>query len=356
MQPDPVSQFLTIPEIIRAAEHNLPPEIWDYASGGADTETTLRRNRVAMERFALCQRVLAGVPQRDTSTTFLGHQLSTPVMLAPVGGMTSFDVNGALAAARVAEQMGTIAFVSTVTAPVLEEVAAGVSTPLVFQLYAYGDRDWVKGIVRRAERAGYVALCLTADTAVYGRRDRDLINRYFPRKAGRERPNLEGLIGPGPDAYQASLTWDYLAWLRDLTSLPLILKGVMVPDDAVRAVEHGVDVVYISNHGGRQLDHAPATIEVLSEIAQAVAGRAEVLVDSGFQRGTDVLKGLALGARAVLIGKLMVWGLGAGGEAGLARALEILTTEIDVAMGLIGVQSLQEVGPLVIRPALPNDL
>lgn len=352
-----MSEFFTIPEIIRAAEQRLPRQIWDFASGGADTETTLRRNRIAMERYALCQRVLVGVPQRDTSTTFLGHRISTPVMLAPVGSITRFDPNGALAVARVAERMGTIAFVSTVAAPVLEDVAAGVGSPLVFQLYTYGDRDWVKGIVRRVEHAGYVALCLTVDTAVYGRRDRDLENRFFPRQSSGERPNLAGLADGllESDVHRAELTWEYLSWLRDLTPLPLILKGIMMPEDAVRAVEHGVDVIYVSNHGGRQLDHAPASIEVLSEVAQAVEGRAEVLVDSGFQRGTDVLKGLALGARAVLIGKLLVWGLSADGEAGLARALELLTQEIDVAMGLIGIQSLEEIGPSVIRPALSND-
>ena len=350
-----MSEFLTIPEIVRAAEQRLPREIWDFASGGADTETTLRRNHIAMERYVLCQRVLVGVPQRDTSTTFLGHRISTPVMLAPVGSLTRFDPGGALAVARVAERMGTIAFVSTVAAPALEEVAAGVASPLVFQLYTYGDRDWVRGIVRRVESAGYVALCLTADTAVYGRRDRDLENRFFPRLSG-DRPNLAGLPegSLGSDVHQSGLTWEYLSWLRDLTALPLVLKGVMSGEDAVRAVEHGVDVVYVSNHGGRQLDHAPAAIEVLPEIAQAVADRADVLVDSGFQRGTDVVKGLALGARAVLIGKLLVWGLGAGGESGLARALELLTTEIDVAMALIGARNLEEIGPRAVRPALPN--
>ncbi len=353
-----MNDFLTISEIIRAAEQRLPPAVWDYASGGADTETTLRRNRVAMERFALCQRVLAGVRERDTSTEFLGRRLSIPVMLAPVGGLTSFDVNGALAVARAAERAGTCAFISTVTAPGLEEVAAGASCPLVFQLYNYGDRDWAKGIVRRAERAGYIAICLTADTAVYGRRDRDLANRFFPRQRVSERPNLADLpLGSfGPDVYQASLTWEYLSWLRDLTGLPLILKGVMEPEDAVRAVDRGVDVVYVSNHGGRQLDHAPATIEVLAEVVKAVAGRAEVLVDSGFQRGTDVVKGLALGAKAVLIGKLLVWSLGADGEAGLQCALEILTKEIDVTMGLIGVKNVHEIGPHAIRSSLPNSI
>ncbi|MBI4321055.1 MAG: alpha-hydroxy-acid oxidizing protein [Chloroflexi bacterium] len=350
-----MTEFLTIPEIIRAAEEKLPRHLWDFASGGADTETTLRRNRVALERLALCQRVLVDVRERDTSTTFLGKRLSTPVMLAPVGSLGNFHPDASLAVARVAERAGTVAFISTVSPPSLEEVAAGVSSPLVFQLYNYGDRDWVKRIVRRVEAAGYFALCITADVAMYGRRDRDLENRYFPRQAMETRPNLVDVVGglPAVQRNQAGLSWDYLAWLRDITRLPLILKGVMMADDAARAVEHGVDCVYVSNHGGRQLDHAPATIEVLPEIVQAIAGHAEVLVDSGFVRGTDVVKGLAIGATAVLIGKLLMWGLGADGEEGLARALELLTTEIDVAMALIGARSLSEIGPHVLRASTP---
>ncbi|MBI2954443.1 MAG: alpha-hydroxy-acid oxidizing protein [Chloroflexi bacterium] len=350
-----MSEFLTIPEIIHAAEEKLPRPIWDFASGGAETETTLRRNRLAMERYALCQRVLVDVRKCDFSTTFLNHRLSIPVMLAPVGSLTRFAPDGALAAARVAERKGTIAFVSTVSAPSLETVAAGVDGPAIFQLYNYGDRDWVKSIVRRVENAGYCALCLTADTAMYGRRERDLHNRFFPRQVASDRPNLADVNCTHDEAEvnKAGMTWEYLAWLRDQTRLPLILKGVMMADDAARAVEAGVEAIYVSNHGGRQLDHGLATIEVLPEIVQAVAGRAEVLVDSGFVRGTDVIKGLALGAKAVAIGKLMSWGLAADGEAGLERALDLLAREIEVGMALIGATSVAEIGPHVIRPTMP---
>jgi len=350
-----MGEFLTIPEIIRTAEEKLPREIWDFGSGGAETETTLRRNRAAMGQYALRPRVLVDVSQRDTSATVLGRRLSFPVMLAPVGLVTRFDPAGALAAARAAERMGTVSFVSTVAAPPIEEVAAGVSTPQVFQLYNYGDRDWVRSIVKRAERAGYFALCLTADIAVYGRRERDLHNRFFPRLLHGDRPNLVGAADSATleGVYMARLTWEFLDWLRDVTSLPVILKGVMTPEDAERAVEHGVSAVYVSNHGGRQLDHAPGTLEVLPEIVQAVGGRAEVLVDGGFVRGTDVVKGLALGASAVLVGKLLAWGLAAGGEDGLVRALEILKTELDVAMALIGANRVADIGPQSIRPALP---
>lgn len=349
-------EFLTIPEIVRAAKAKLPPNLWDYSCGGAESETTLRRNRSAFDYLAFQPRVLKGVSERDVSTTFLGHRLALPVMLAPVGSIVYFHPDGALACARAAEQAGTATFVGTLSAPSLEEVRAGAKGLLVFQLYVRGDRTWMEQLVRRAERADYSAICLTVDSAVYGRRERDLQNRFFPRER-LGRPNLVGLPeSPGtlaPEAYQAALTWEDVAWLRETTRLPLILKGILSPDDARLAVEHGVDVVYVSNHGGRQLDHAPSTIEVLSEIVQAVRGEAEVIVDSGFLRGTDVLKALALGARAVLIGKLMTWALAAGGEAALVRALELLKVEMTTTMANIGVRSVQELGPHCLRPSAP---
>ncbi len=333
---------MTIPEIIEAAQAKLPQVLWDYASGGAETEATLRRNRSAMERWVFRPKVLVDVRHRDLSTTFLGHRLSLPVMLAPIGSIEFFHPDGALAVTRVVGRVGSIAFVSTMARPDLEAVAAGAEGPLVFQLYVRGDRDWVAAIVRRVEDAGYVGLCATVDSAVYGRRERDLHHRFSPRER-LERPNVGAALMD--EEYQSGWTWQDLAWLRGTTRLPLILKGVLTPEDAVRAVEHGVDVVYVSNHGGRQLDHAPATIEVLGEIAQAVAGRAELLVDSGFIRGTDVLKGLALGARAVLVGKLQAWGLAADGEAGLERALALLREEISTTLALIGVPKVSDLGP-----------
>ena len=345
-----MAEFLTIPEIIEAARAKLPEALWDYASGGAETEATLRRNRSAMERWVFRPKVLVDVRHRDLSTTFLGHRLALPVMLAPIGSIALFDPDGALAVARVAARMGTIAFVSTMALPDLEAVAVGAGGPLVFQLYVRGDRNWVAAIVRRVEQAGYVALCVTVDSAVYGRRERDLHHRFNPREA-LDHPNLAGMVRN--DEYQSGWTWDDLAWLRGQTRLPLILKGVLTPEDAVRAVEHGVDAVYVSNHGGRQLDHAPATIEVLGEIAQAMAGRAELVVDGGFVRGTDVVKALALGARAVLVGKLLTWGLAADGEAGLARALELLHEEISTTLALVGVPKIAGLGPDCVSPAPP---
>jgi isopentenyl diphosphate isomerase/L-lactate dehydrogenase-like FMN-dependent dehydrogenase len=348
--------FLTIPEVVDAARRRLPPHVWDFSVGGSESETTLRRNRAAFESVAFRPRVLRDVSSVDLATTFLGHPLALPVMVARVGSIMQFDPDGALAVARAADRAGTASFVAGVSSPSLEEVRAGSMGPLVFQLYVRGDRDWLARLVRRVENAGYAALCLTLDSAVYGRRERDLHNRFFPRE-GKSRPNVEEPpTGPAarPAAeYQAALTWEDVDWLVGASRLPLVLKGIVTPDDATLAVEHGAAVVHVSNHGGRQLDHAPATIEVLPEIVAAVAGRAEVIVDSGFMRGSDVIKALCLGARAVLVGKLMAWGLAAGGVDGLVRTLEILRSEIGVTMAQLGARSVAELGPDLVRPSAP---
>jgi glycolate oxidase len=348
--------WLTIPEIVQAAHGRLSNEIWDYSCGGAESETTLRRNRSAFDSLAFRTRILRGVAHPDTSTTFLGFRLTLPVMLAPVGSIIHFDDDGALAAARAAERAGTGTFVGTLSSPSMENVRSGAQGPLFFQLYVRGDRGWIEAIVRRAERAGYSAICLTADSGAYGRRERDLHNRFFPRdRAGR--PNLEGLPGNSDgrarEDTQAALTWEDLAWLRSATRLPLILKGVTTAEDAELAIGHGVDVIYVSNHGGRQLDHGPATIEVLPEIVHAVRGRADVIVDSGFMRGTDVVKAIALGAKAVLIGKLQTWGLAAGGARGLQRALELLATEMAIVMTNVGVGTVAEIDSGCLRSTTP---
>lgn len=335
----------TIPEIIAAARQNLSRNVWDYAAGGAESEATLRRNRAAICRHALLPRVLRDVNPRSTRTTCLGLPLALPVMLAPIGAMSWFHPDGAVAAARAAGAAGTICWVSTATNPDLETVAAAATGPLIFQLYVRGDREWMASMVRRVEAAGYAALCVTVDIPVYGRRERDIHNRFLPRQPW---SNLRGRE-PEP-RYQSGLTWDDIAWLRQTTRLPLILKGILAPEDATLAVDHGVAAVVVSNHGGRQLDHAPGTLDVLPAVAAAVAGRAEVLVDGGILRGTDVLKAIALGARAVLIGKLQCWALGAGGEAGVARVLALLQAEIDNAMGNLGVCQLAELGPAYLYP------
>jgi glycolate oxidase len=352
----PADELLTIPEVVAAARRRLPRDHWDFSAGGSESETTLRRNRAAFDALAFRPRVLRDVSRIDPSTTFLGHLLSLPVMLAPVGSITLFDPDGALAVARAADRAGTVSFVAAVSSPSLEEVRAGSTSPLVFQLYVRGDRAWLERLIRRVERAGYDAFCLTLDSAVYGRRERDLHNRFFPRE-DRSRPNIEASPA-GSDArpagdFQAALTWEDVDWIVATSRLPLVLKGIVTPEDATLAVEHGAAVVHVSNHGGRQLDHAPATLEVLPEIVAAVAGRAEVVVDSGFMRGSDVVKAVCLGARAVLIGKLMTWGLAAGGVNGLVRTLDILREELTVTMAQLGARSVDDLGTALVRPAAP---
>jgi glycolate oxidase len=336
-------EFLTLGEIRRAARRNLAPEVYDYMSGGAESETTLRRNKRAMSHYAFQPRVLRDVSQIDITTTFLGWPLALPIMIAPMGGTHRAHPDGTVALTRAAGQVGTISWMSTMTQHSPEEVAAVATTPPVYQLYFRGDNAWGEALIRRVEEAGFKALCLTVDSAEYGRRERDIERRYNVRDHKR------AVEVPDDHTRQASLTWKDVEWLQRTTKLPLILKGIQHPEDARLAVEHGVPVVYISNHGGRQLDHAPATIEVLSEIVDAVGGRAEVVIDSGFQRGTDVLKALALGARAVLIGKAAAWGLGAGGDEGVARTFELLALELRIAMANTGVASLRELNPALVR-------
>ena len=335
-------EFVTLQEIVLAARRNLSPELWDHLSGGSDSETTLIRNRQALDAFALRQRVLVDVSAIDTTTTLLGQTLAIPVFLAPVGAFLGLaHPEGAKAVARAAVARGTTAFVSTAAKPGLEETAAAVSERLIFQLYVRGDRAWVGDILDRARGAGYRALCVTVDRNFYGRRDRDLMSRVAVRE------------GFGDPRYQAMLDWDEVAWMKERMGVPLILKGIATAEDARLAVEHGAEVVYVSNHGGRQLDHGQGSAEVLTEVVNGVAGRAEVLADGGVQRGTDVVKMLALGARAIGLGKLLGWALAAGGEAGLVRMLELMETEIRTTLGLMGVTSLRELGPSWLRPASP---
>ncbi len=338
-------QFMTLPEVRRAAQRNLPREVWDYVSGGAETETTLRRNKRAMSHYVFRPRVLRDVSQIDISTTFLGIPLALPVMTAPMGSLGLVHPEGDVAMARATGRMGTIHWMSTMTASVPEEVAAASEGPVIFQLYFRGDNTWGEEVIRRIEAAGFRGLALTVDSSAYGRRERDIERRYDPRGTGSR------ALNPPMDRgqRQATLTWKDVEWLQRTTTLPLILKGIQCAEDARLAVEHGVPCVYVSNHGGRQLDHAPATIEVLAEIADAVAGRAEIVIDSGFQRGTDVLKALALGARAVCIGKAAAWGLAAAGDEGVARTLELFALELRIAMANTGQARLADVGPELVR-------
>lgn len=326
--------FVTNQEIIIAARRNLDQNVWDYLTGGAESETTMRRNRLGLESLAFRPRVLVDVSKINTSVSFLGHRLRIPVMLAPIGSLQLLVPEGGVAVARAAAEFGTINFVSTVTQPSLEETAAASASPKIFQLYVQGDMKWVENLLGRVKKAGYAALCLTVDTAYYGRRERQMMDRWLPpsrRASGYE--------------HRAAMTWETMDAIKEIGGLPFILKGVATAEDAAIAVEHGVDVIYVSNHGGRQLDHGRGAIDVLPEIVDAARGKAEVVMDGGILRGTDVLKAIALGAKAVAIGKLQGWGLAAAGQAGLVRLLELLEHEILTAMGLLGVRNLSELGP-----------
>ena len=334
-------EFNSLQEIVHAARKKLPQELWDHLSGGSDSETTLRRNRLALDILALRQRVLVNVADIDITTSLLGQSLASPVFLAPVGGFLGMaHPEGAIPVARAAVARRTTAFISTAVKPSFEAAQQAVSEPLIFQLYVRSGREWIEETLDRAKKAGFKALCVTVDRAWYGRRERDLISRANVRE------------GFGDPRAQASITWDDLDWMKAHMDGPLIVKGIATGEDAHLAVDHGADVVYVSNHGGRQLDHGQGSIEVLPEVVEAVNGRAEVLVDGGILRGTDVVKAIALGARAVGVGKLLGWALAAGGQAGIERMLELLDVEIRTAMGLMGVTSLSELNPSWVRPAL----
>jgi glycolate oxidase len=337
-------QFLTLQELVAAARRNLPPGPWSYLIGGAETETTVRRNRLALDSIGFRPRVLRDVSTIDSSAAFLADKVRLPVFLAPIGGLESIVEGGAAAAARGAAAFGVPQMLSSVCQPGLEETAAAAKTLRCFQLYVRGDDAWVDEHVKRAIDHGYTAFCLTVDVAMYSRRERDLVGRFVkPWRA----------TAPAGSTYQSGLSWDQVKHFKDKHSLPLIIKGIATAEDAQIAVQHGVEVVYCSNHGGRQLDHGLGSAAVLPEVVKAVAGRAEVWVDGGFMRGTDVVKAIALGAKMVGLGRLPCLGLAAGGVPGLVRTLEILENEIQTCLGLLGVTSFAELTPQHVAPAPP---
>jgi glycolate oxidase len=340
-------RFQTLHEIVKAARQNLAGGVWDYMAGGAETETTLRRNRQALDSLAFRPRVLRDVSKIDCSSTFFGRTLRIPVMLAPIGGLEAFTPGGAATAARAAHQFGVVQMLSSVCAPGLEATAAAAPEGFrIFQLYVRGDSAWVDEHVKRARDNGFAAFCLTVDTALYSRRERDLARRLVKpwrlRATGQE--------------YQAALNWDDVKRFKDRHDIPLILKGIATAEDAAIACEHGVEVVYVSNHGGRQLDHGRGSMDVLPEVLQAVDGRAGVIIDGGFMRGTDVIKAIAMGAECVGLGRLACCGLAAAGEEGCVRALELLEEEIRVGMGLLGISSLGVVDRTYLHQAAPVTL
>lgn len=324
-----IADAATTGEIIDAAREVLAEDVWDYIEGAAETETTARRNRAALDRLALRPRVLRDVAAVDTATELAGLPLRIPLLLAPLGAMQAFTPAGGLASAQAAERFGIPVMVSCVTEPGFAEIAANSAAVKIAQIYVRGDQRWSDEIVDRVVAAGYAGIALTVDVAYYGRRERQLRGSWRP-------PGFTGEHEPGRE-WQARVDWDWMARMRDRGGLPFVIKGIQTAVDAERAVDLGVEVIYVSNHGGRQLDHAEAAIETLTEVVEAVAGRAQIVVDGGVERGTDVLKAIALGADAVGLGRLQAYALAAGGASALVRLLEILEEEIRIAMGLLGV-------------------
>lgn len=353
---------LNLRELERLAEQQLEPMAWAYYASGADDELTLRRNEAAYRELALHYRVLVDVSQRQLATTVLGEPVSMPVLVAPTAFHRLAHSDGELAAVRAAGDARTLFVLSTLSNTPVEAVMAAACGPVWFQLYAYRDRAVTEALIRRVEAAGVRALVLTVDAPLLGRRERDVRNRFtLPPEltlanvtAGLDA--LPAVADSGLAAYfasllDASLSWKDVRWLRDVTRLPIVIKGLVRADDARRAMDAGAAAVIVSNHGGRQLDTAPATIEVLGDVVDAVGGAVEVYVDGGVRRGTDVIKALALGARAVLVGRPVLWGLCAGGQAGVRTALELLRRELDLAMALCGCPDLAAVTRDLLGPA-----
>ena len=334
--------FQNLHEFIRKARSNLNQNAWDYIVGAAETETTMRRNRMALDEIAFRPRVLRDVRKVSGVVEQFGRKMRLPVVLAPVGALEIFDSAGAASVARAAGTFGASHMLSSVSEPGLEKTAEAAPDALrLFQLYVRGDDTFVSDVVSRAEKAGYAAFCLTVDTAHYSRRERDIAKRYVRESR---------LRATGGD-YQKGLEWRTVKMIKDKFRIPLILKGIATAEDAQIAVDHGVEWIYVSNHGGRQLDHGRGAMHVLPEIVDAVKGRAKIMVDGGFCRGTDIVKAIAAGADLVGIGRLQCWALAAAGETGVRRMLELLEDEVLRCLGLLGATSFAEVNKSCLHPA-----
>ena len=329
------------------ARQVMPHDLWDYVAGGASDEITIRRNREAFDAIVTRPRFLVDVSNRDTSTTVLGERIAFPVMAAPTGSQWAAHPDAEVAVAKAAGDVGTLMAVATGASYTIEEIEAATSGPLWFQLYHLDD-EVTKFHVRKAKDAGYSAICLTVGSAGGVTKERDMRNDYSPSGAEawadlRDDPRLQEKVASVNRSPSLGLTWSRLEWLRGLTGLPLVVKEILTAEDALLCVEHGADAIVVSNHGGRSFDTVPASIDVLPEIVDAVGDKIEVYLDSGVRRGTDVLKALALGARAVLVGRPLFWGLAIDGEAGVRTMFEILRAEFDRAMAFCGCTSVGDI-------------
>ncbi len=341
----------TIGQVIARAREVMDPGVFLWAAAGVGEEVTVSRNTMALRTLALVPSVGRDVSAIDTSTTFLGVPLSLPVMLAPVGALALYDSSDALGAARVATAMGTLLICSIHTTSKWEEVAATSPGRHLFQIYSAGDRGWFSDIVSRLEDAQFGGLVMTLDSPLIGRRDRSIESSFQWSPQATENVNLS--MAGWDESWRSRFTWRDLEWLCHQTDLPVVAKGIMTPEDAAKAAECGVSGIIVSNHGGRMVDHSVSTIEVLTDILEVAPQRLDVAVDSGFNNGADISKALALGAKAVGIGRLQCWGLAAGGPAGLTRVLEILRDEITVTMANTGHRNLGEMDPSAVRWSIP---
>jgi len=353
---------VSIDEYEALARERIPAMSFDYYAGGSGEEWTLRENREAFHRWVLRPRVLVDVSGRDTSTTVLGAPVAFPVLVAPTAMQRMAHRDGELATSRACAEAGTVMVLSTIASSTIEDVAgAAPDAPRWFQLYVHRDRGLTAELVERAAAAGFRALVLTVDTPVLGIRDRDSRNRFAaPPGVGLSNVGARFLpeVGPGDSGLAAyvreqqdpSVTWKDVEWLRSLSDLPIVLKGILTAEDAAMAAEAEVDGIAVSNHGGRQLDGTIAALDALPEVVDA-SGPCEVYVDGGVRRGSDVLKALALGARAVMVGRPVLWGLAADGEAGVRRVLRLLAQDLDAAMAIAGCRSVDDITPELVRRA-----
>ncbi|MEO6444176.1 MAG: alpha-hydroxy acid oxidase [Gemmatimonadaceae bacterium] len=358
--------MISLFELEAAAEQKMDLAAWGYFAGGSNGEVTLRENRAAWDRLAVRYRTMVDVSTRSLETTVLGTRVAFPVLVAPTAMQKLAHPDGEVAMVRAAGACGTLMVVSTTATTSLEEVQSAATGPTWFQLYIYKDREATRAVLQRAATVGYRAIVLTVDSPMLGWRERDIRNGFtlpshlkianaIAAGSGHSRlpvadADASGLQKHLHALHDAALTPADIAWVAEVTKLPVLVKGIVRGDDAVRAVEHGAAGVIVSNHGGRQLDTAIATARALPEVVDALAGRAEVFVDGGVRRGTDILKAIALGARAVLVGRPPLWGLAVDGERGATAALEHLRLELDLAMALSGCASIADITRDMIAP------
>ena len=372
-----LEKYLTIDDLMQAARRRVPKMFFEYADSGAWTEQTYRENTTDFQKITLRQRIAVNLENRNLSTTMLGRKVSMPVAIAPVGSTGMQSADGEIKAARAAEKFGIPFTLSTMAICSIEDIAENTSTPFMFQLYVMNDKPFIERLIDRAKAAKCSALVLTMDLQILGQRHKDIRNglrapppitpkflfeiatkpawafgmlgtkrRTFRNIAGHvtEAVDLASLSKWTATQFDLTLNWKDIGWIKDRFGGPVIVKGVLDPEDAQLALDNGADGIIVSNHGGRQLDGAPSTIRVLPEIVEAVGHKTEVLMDSGIRSGQDVLKAIALGAKGVFIGRAMNYGLGTGGEAGVTRALEIIRKETDTSMALMGERDINNVG------------